>query len=93
MDLTMDYSFDMDKGLIIREYRQAKDKNEQIKILAELNGVHPEVITSFLMSEGVITGAVKKSRERVSSSGMPKPMQRFQGYQKRVFRLRKLQSV
>ena len=63
MDVTMDYSFDMDKGLIIREYRQAKDKNEQVKILAELNGVHPEVITSFLMSEGVIAGAVKKQRK------------------------------
>ena len=64
MDLTKDYTFDMDKGLIIREYRQAKDKNEQIKILAELNGVHPEVITSFLMSEGVITGAVKKKQRK-----------------------------
>lgn len=63
MDVTMDYSVDMDKGLIIREYRQAKDKNEQIKMLAELNGVHPEVITSFLMSEGVIAGAVKKQRK------------------------------
>ncbi len=62
----MDYGFSMDEGLIIRDYAQAKDKNEQIKILADLNGVSPEVIASFLMDKGIIAGGIKKKQRKAS---------------------------
>lgn len=45
-----------DEGLIVREYAQAKDKNKQIQILAELNGVKKEVILEILKRNGAISG-------------------------------------
>ena len=37
-----------DKGLIVQNYRLAKDKENQVSIEAELHGVGPEVIRSLL---------------------------------------------
>lgn len=42
-----------DKGLIVQNYRLAKDKENQVSIEAELHGVGPEVIRGLLWSAGV----------------------------------------
>ena len=46
----------LDEGLICREFKQAKNKNEQIKILAELNDIDPQIILDILQKNGLISG-------------------------------------
>lgn len=58
-------TFIMDEGLILREYNQAKDKNEQVKILAELNDCTPDDIIEFLKENGAISGIKAKRQNAV----------------------------
>lgn len=46
----------LNEGEICREYRQAKNKNRQIEILAELNATKPQVILDILQANGCISG-------------------------------------
>ena len=56
----------MTESEICVSYRQAKNKNEQVKILADLNLCKPEDITELLARNGYITGTpqVKKQEEK-----------------------------
>lgn len=49
---------EMSNAEIVASYRQAKDPQKQIGILAQLNGCMPKAITSILEQEGVIELAV-----------------------------------
>ena len=42
----------MDQGEIVRSYREAKNKEKQIQILADLNGSSPEQIRQILIAAG-----------------------------------------
>lgn len=59
----------MDKGLIIREYEQSRDKNSQIAILADLNGVSVDEIMNVLIEAGKISGIpfAKQKKKRAES--------------------------
>ena len=57
----------MDKGLIVREYEQSRDKNAQIAILADLNGCSVDEIMNVLMEAGVISGMPKAKAKRAES--------------------------
>lgn len=48
--------FQMNDSEICTSYRQAKNKNEQVKILAQLNAVPNEKILEILSENGYITG-------------------------------------
>ena len=56
----------MTESEICVSYRQAKNKNEQVKILADLNLCKPEDIPELLARNGYITGTpqVKKQEEK-----------------------------
>ena len=54
----------MDKGLIVREYEQSRDKNAQIAILADLNGCSVDEIMNVLMEAGVISGMPKAKAKK-----------------------------
>lgn len=51
----------MSKEEIVREYRLAKDKNKQVKILAQLNDCDTYTIIEILQSEGAISGIPRKA--------------------------------
>lgn len=42
----------MDQGEIVKSYREAKNKEKQIQILADLNGSSPEQIRKILIAAG-----------------------------------------
>ena len=42
----------MDQSEIVRSYREAKNKEKQIQILADLNGSSPEQIRKILIAAG-----------------------------------------
>lgn len=58
----------MDKGLIIREYEQSRDKNAQIAILADLNGCSVDEIMNVLIDAGKISGMPKAKRAKAEST-------------------------
>ena len=55
---------EMDNGEIVRNYRAAKNKNEQIKILADLNAYSSQEILDILTEAGEISGIRKKKVPR-----------------------------
>ena len=57
----------MDKGLIIREYEQSRDKNAQIAILADLNGCSVDEIMNVLIDAGKISGIPKAKAKRAEN--------------------------
>lgn len=57
----------MDKGLIIREYEQSRDKNAQIAILADLNECSVDEIMNVLIDAGKISGITKAKAKRAES--------------------------
>ena len=42
----------MDDGEILREYKAAKNKNDEVKILADLNGVTARQMAEWLRDNG-----------------------------------------
>ena len=52
----------MDQSEIVRSYREAKNKEKQIQILADLNGSSPEQIRQILIAAG--EHAEKRDRGR-----------------------------
>lgn len=54
----------MTNGEILRDYRGAKDKKAQVKILAELNACSVQQIKEILISEGVDGRELPKSRKK-----------------------------
>ncbi len=52
---------------ILRDYRQAKNKVKQVKILADLNGCTKEEITECLENQGVTVLKVDTLEEKHSS--------------------------
>lgn len=53
----------MDRGQVVREYKQAKNKRMQIGILAELNNCYKEEIVKILVEEGILEKPVKKDKK------------------------------
>ena len=53
----------MTNGEIVASYRQAKNKKEQVKILAELNACKIEEITKILVEGGVAPNQLPRNRE------------------------------
>ncbi len=53
----------MTNGEIVASYRQAKNKKEQVKILAELNACNVEEITKILVEGGVAPNQLPRNRE------------------------------
>lgn len=51
------------KSEIIYEYKTAKRPDEQIKILAELEGVHPFIICNILYSAGMLDYGLKRGTQ------------------------------
>lgn len=51
------------KSEIIYEYKTAKRPDEQIKILAELEGVHPFIICNILYSAGMLDYGSKRGAQ------------------------------
>lgn len=65
----------MDAGEICRSYAAAKDKNDQIKVLADLNACSTQEILDVLSAEGMISGVSKVSKQKALSdkaAGSPK---------------------
>lgn len=54
----------IDKAIICNDYKLAKDKNKQIKILAELHACSVEKITEILSKEGLISGIPGAKKKR-----------------------------
>jgi len=54
----------MTNGEIVASYRQAKNKKEQVKILAELNACKNEEITEILVDGGVAANQLPRTREK-----------------------------
>lgn len=54
----------LNEGEICREYRQAKNKNRQIEILAELNATKPQVILDILQANGCISGLTARLKQK-----------------------------
>ena len=54
----------MDRGQVVREYKQAKNKRMQIGILAELNNCYKEEIVKILVEEGILEKPVKKTKKK-----------------------------
>lgn len=54
----------LNEGEICREYRQAKNKNRQIEILAELNATKPQVILDILQANGCISGLTAPLKQK-----------------------------
>lgn len=52
----------MDQSEIVRSYREAKNKEKQIQILADLNGSSPEQIRQIMIAAG--EPAEKRDRDR-----------------------------
>lgn len=57
----------MTEGQIVSDYRQAKDPEKQIKVLAELNAVKPAVIKDVLIKHGEIQPD-KKEKEKMATA-------------------------
>ena len=55
---------EMDNGEIVRNYRAAKNKNEQIKILADLNACSSQEILDILTDAGAISGCYRVKSHR-----------------------------
>ena len=60
-------SLTMEKGLIVREYQQSRDKNAQIAILADLNGCSVDEIMNVLIEAGAISGIPKAKKKRAEN--------------------------
>lgn len=58
---------EMSDGEIFTRYRQAKKKGEQVKILAQLNGVSTERIIEILVSKGVDNRCFNNFRSRFNN--------------------------
>lgn len=59
--------FHLEEALMIRLYKQADDKKEQIKILAQLNACSKDDIIDFLESQGVdVADDISKNTKRYS---------------------------
>jgi hypothetical protein len=56
----------MTEGQIVSDYRQAKDPEKQIKVLAELNAVKPAVIKDVLIKHGEIRP--EKEKEKMATA-------------------------
>lgn len=54
----------LNEGEICREYQQAKNKNRQIEILAELNATKPQVILDILQANGCISGLTAHLKQK-----------------------------
>lgn len=69
----------MSESEICAAYRQAKDKNEQVRILADLNAVPASVIIGVLSANGYITGLVgnktaqKELSKAEAKTAIPEP--------------------
>lgn len=64
---------DKDKGLIVQNYRLAKDKENQVSIEAELHGVGPEVIRGLLWEAGVYPigpGNIREAALKIIENGV-----------------------
>ena len=64
---------DKDKGLIVQNYRLAKDKENQVSIEAELHGVGPEVIRGLLWDAGVYPigpGNIREAACKILENGV-----------------------
>lgn len=64
---------DKDKGLIVQNYRLAKDKENQVSIEAELHGVGPEVIRGLLWDAGVYPigpGNIREAALKIIENGV-----------------------
>ena len=88
----------MTESEICVSYRQSKNKNEQVKILADLNLCKPEDITELLARNGYITGTpqVKKQKEKKPSSKKEKPaiiLERYIGLADRGFTIAETASA
>lgn len=62
-----------DKGLIVQNYRLAKDKENQVSIEAELHGVGPEVIRGLLWDAGVYPigpGNIREAALKIIENGV-----------------------
>lgn len=62
-----------DKGLIVQNYRLAKDKENQVRIEAELHGVGTEVIRGLLWSAGVYPigpGNIREAALKIIENGV-----------------------
>ena len=57
---------------IVKEYREAKDKKEQIKILADLNVCDKQEIIKVLINDGHINPALFVTTPRIPTSTFPK---------------------
>lgn len=53
----------MDKGEICRDYKSAKNKKEQIKILAQLNCTTEAYIKAVLIENGLVVPKVKSEKQ------------------------------
>ena len=62
----------MSDGEIFTRYRQAKKKSEQVKILAQLNGVSTERIIEILVSKGVDNRCFNNFRSRLNNQDSKK---------------------
>ena len=60
----------MSKEEIVRGYRLAKDKNKQVKILAQLNDCDVYTIIEILQSEGAISGISRKTPSKKADGRM-----------------------
>lgn len=57
---------------ICRDYRLAKNKNKQLRILAELNGCDVRRVYEILAGQGLISGVSKKMTKRPKQKGANK---------------------
>lgn len=57
----------MTDGEILRSYKEAKNPNAQIKVLADLNGCRPAEIVNILVGQGVDIAAPSVKRPKTSS--------------------------
>ncbi len=62
----------MERYEIVQMYKEAKDKNAQIKILADLNLCTKQEILTLLQEEGLISG-VKKKLQKLEGKTQAKP--------------------
>ena len=71
---------------ICRAYRTAKDRNQQIRIMAELNAVSPEVIVGILTEAGEIIGTPQsRGRGRPRKPEDEKRLQQYIGLAEQGF--------
>ena len=61
----------MDNGEIYRSYKDAKNKKEQMMILAELNATTIERIREILLAQGVPPQSLPRNRKKKSEAGVP----------------------